>query len=102
MQVDQCCASAAMAHALHQFPQVGTGLGGQVIAGVAQVVKMHTGQLNGLSCLDPYAAAEVPSAQRHAGKASEDEGIIIGRSAAGKVPSQVGDQSRGEDNDAAT
>jgi hypothetical protein len=67
-----------VAHAFHQFPQTRTGLSGQVIAGVAQIVRMYAGQPGGLRGFGPDAAAEVPSAQRHSGRAGEDERVITG------------------------
>ena len=91
-----------MAHTFHQFAQVGTGLSGQVIAGVAQVVKVRAGYPGSQSGLDPDTTAEVPAAQGHARWAGEDERVIIGRGEVGKVPGQVASDRGGKGNDAAT
>ena len=48
VQVDQCSARAAMAHAVHQFAQVCASISGQGVSRMPQVVKMDIGQ-SGLS-----------------------------------------------------
>lgn len=45
MLVDECGAGGAVAYALHQFPQAGTGRTGQGVAGMAQIMEVDAGQV---------------------------------------------------------
>jgi hypothetical protein len=41
MQVDECRAAAGVAHPFHQLTKVGSCIGGQLVAGMAQVMEMN-------------------------------------------------------------
>ncbi|OLM08273.1 hypothetical protein Ae505Ps2_6252 [Pseudonocardia sp. Ae505_Ps2] len=42
--VDKCGAHGAVAHAVHEFTGAGSGGGGEVVTGVAQVVEVEPGR----------------------------------------------------------
>src|SRR5262249_37950337 len=58
VQIDERGAAGRMAHALHQFAEVGPGLSAQDIPGVAQVVKVNVQAGHGEGG-EPDAATEV-------------------------------------------
>jgi hypothetical protein len=64
MQVDQRGAGAAVAHAFHQLPEVGTRRSGQVIAGVAKIMEVNAGEPGSGAGPVPDPAAEVAVMQR--------------------------------------
>jgi hypothetical protein len=41
VQVYECGAATAMTHAVHEFPECGTSSGGQVIAGMPEIMKVR-------------------------------------------------------------
>ncbi len=69
VQVDQCGAGAGVAHPGHEFAQVGSGVDGQVVPGMPEIVEVHAGEPGGLECGKPDAAADVPVPQRLAAAA---------------------------------
>lgn len=64
--VDQSCAAGGVTHPLHQLAKGSPGVGRQVVAGVAQIVKMDRRQARGFERGQPHAAAEVGMPQRPA------------------------------------
>ena len=75
VQIDQRGPAAGMAHAFHQLTEAGVGLGHQVIARVAQVVKVDAGQAGGGECRRPRGAPEVAMPEQLSARRSEQQRI---------------------------
>jgi hypothetical protein len=68
-----CCAPCG-----HQLPQAGPGIGGEVVSGVPQIVKVDAGQPRGLKGREPDPSPEVSPAQGRPGRAREDQVLLAG------------------------
>jgi hypothetical protein len=83
-----------VAHPVHQLAQRGSSIGRQLVAGVPQIVEMDHGQLGGSQSGEPDTLPKVPP-QRHAFRAREHQGFIVGLDQPGHVlPDNRHDRSR--------
>jgi hypothetical protein len=73
VQVDHGGVLAVVSHPDHEFPGVRARVGGELLAGVPQVVKVNALQADGGENGQPHTAAEVGVRERRAGRGSEDE-----------------------------
>jgi hypothetical protein len=78
-----------MAHPIHQLPQIGTLSGGQIVAGMPEIMEVHTGQTGPLAGCQPDAATEVAMTQRLITWAGEDERVRSGRAEVGQVTHKI-------------
>jgi hypothetical protein len=62
MQVDQRCSAAGVAYAFHQLAKVGACVGGELVASVAQVMKMNVKSGRG-ACLSESIFGTHPCAR---------------------------------------
>ena len=90
-----------MAHSFHEFPEVGTCLGGECVACVPQIVKVDGREPGSFDGLRPGTTTEVAGPQRGAGRACENERVSFGSGELGQVAGQVAVRS-GEVNPAST
>ena len=83
-----------MAHALHQFAQVGPGVGHEEIPRVAQVVEVDAEQAGSGQRGQPNPTTEVTMPHRPAAGAGKDQGVCVERGVAGQVRADVGQNHR--------
>ena len=100
MQVDQHSTWAVVAHPRHEFPRIGTRSGGELVAGMPQIMKVDPGQPDCSERGEPDATAEVRIGQRRASRTSERKRSATRKR--GEVLTQVRRDQIGESDDAAT
>ena len=85
MQVDQRGPAAGVAHALHQLPEVGAGLGDQVVAGMPEVVEVDPIEVGSGDRRNPDPVAERGVTEQLAFRAGEEQTVRPGQSVLGQM-----------------
>jgi hypothetical protein len=90
VQINQRGTGRGVPHSIHQFPERGTGFSGKHVPSMTQVMKVQARQTGLAGGLDPYPAAPKTVAQWLAGRAGEDQRIIIGLGETVQMRAEVG------------
>jgi hypothetical protein len=89
-------------HAIHQLTQVGTRIGGELVTGMPQIVKVDHREPGSAKSWPPDAAAEVTEPQRATFGTGEHEPVVTGCGVGDDVRGKVGGDHLGEGHQALT
>jgi hypothetical protein len=73
VKVDESGPCAVVAHVFHQFAEARGRICGELVAGMAQVMKVNAGQADSDKSRKPHAPVEITVAHRSTVRASEDK-----------------------------
>jgi hypothetical protein len=102
VEIDQCGATAGMAHAVHQLAEAGARFGDEVVASVPEIVEVDTCHLGRGDRGDPDPVAEDGVAEQLSFRTGEQQAVLPGQSMFGEVVLDDGNHRCGDDDDAPT